>query len=168
MWKLRPFITEPLAKYLYTTLIDPLFTYCDFIYDGSSNEIARKLQIAQNGALRAIKNCKIEYQTAKLHDELEIDYLSDTHKKSTLKMVYRGVHNEGPSKLNNMFEIYMPNRHLRSESQYLLLPPKMRTKFGEHNIDVRGCVYWNEISLDKRQITSLDSFKSQLKGYKTI
>ena len=125
---MRPYIDEPLAKYLYTTLINPLFAYCDFVYDGYSIEIARKLQNAHNGALQAIKKCKIEYPVIKLHDELEIDFLSDARRKSTLKMVYRGVHNQGPYELNNIFEFYRPNRHLRSERQDLLLPPKTRTK----------------------------------------
>ena len=73
LWKPREYIDESLAKYLYMTLINPLFGYCDFIYDGCSSEVSRRLQVAQNGALRAIKICKIEYPVTKLHDELEID-----------------------------------------------------------------------------------------------
>ena len=117
LWKMRAYINESLAKYLYTTLINNLFAYCDFINYGCSTDISCWLQVAQNGALRAIKNCKIEYLMVKLHDELEIDYLCDSHKKSTAKMVYQGIHNLGPMENNNMFEMYQLNHPLRSESQ---------------------------------------------------
>ena len=168
LWKVRSFITKSLAKYLLNTLINPLFRHCDFIYDGCSTEISRWLQVAQNSALRAIKNCKIKYPTAKLRDNLEIDFLSDAHKKSTVKMVYRRFHNEGPMELNNMFEIYKPNRQLRSEMQNLLLPQRMRTKLIEQNIVVRGCIYWNDLNQQTRQISSLERFNIHLKGYNTF
>ena len=35
--------------------------------------------------------------------------------KSTVKMVYPCVHIQGPLELNSMFEIYKPNRPLRTE-----------------------------------------------------
>ena len=55
LWKMRNFIPESLAKYLYTTLIAPMFNYCDFIYDGTSNYNKHKLQVMQNASLRAVK-----------------------------------------------------------------------------------------------------------------
>ena len=57
-WKMRSFIDENLAKYLYKSLIHPIFGYCDFIYDGCNKGLAKKLQIPQNNALRVVKKCK--------------------------------------------------------------------------------------------------------------
>ena len=74
LWKMRAFITEGLAEYLYKTLIQSISGYCDFIYDGSSHAYKAKLQMAQNASLRAIKRRKQEYPMHKLHKELEIDY----------------------------------------------------------------------------------------------
>ena len=40
LWKLKSFINEALAKYLYLTGIHPLFLYCDSVYDGCTTAIA--------------------------------------------------------------------------------------------------------------------------------
>ena len=73
----------------------------------------------------------MDYPTAHLFSELMIDKLDVARQKSTLKIVYRGVHDQGPDNLNELFNIYTPGRHLRSENQLLLLPPVTRTKFAE-------------------------------------
>ena len=73
---MRSFISQDLALYLYKTLIHPVITYANFIYDGGLKTNLSKLQIAQNGALRAVCKCKPDYSVARLHDELEIDMLS--------------------------------------------------------------------------------------------
>ena len=130
---MRSFITQSLAKYLYKTLIEPVFTYCDFIYDGCYQYDKDKLQIAQNNSLRV----------SRLHEELQIEYLSVARQKSTIKMTFQGIHNLNPSKINELFEIYTPARSLRSENKQILLPPRTRTKFAENNIVLRGSNYWN-------------------------
>ena len=68
LWKMRNFISLDLAKYLYTTSIQPVFIYCDFIYDGTSKTNKQKLQICQNSALRAVKNCRLDYPTTTVND----------------------------------------------------------------------------------------------------
>ena len=43
LWRIRPFITTPLAKELCVSLIEPHFLYSDFIYDGCSKSSSVKL-----------------------------------------------------------------------------------------------------------------------------
>ena len=57
LWRMRNFINQPLAKYLYQSLIHPVFQYCDFIYDGCTITLKNKLQVTQNAALRAVRKC---------------------------------------------------------------------------------------------------------------
>ncbi len=168
LWKMRNFITESLARYLYTTLINPIFSYGDFIYDGTSQTNKIKLQTLKNSSLRAVKGVRRDYPTKRLHDELQIDYLHDCRKKSTLKLVYRGVNNQGPPKLNGLFEKYMPNRTLRSEHRQLILPPKVKTALAENDIEYRGSHYWNNTSMALKSSETLDIFKKALKPYGAI
>ncbi len=168
LWKIRSCIPESLAKYLYKTLINPLFAYGDFVYDGTSMENEQKLQICQNNFLRAIQKCAYDYSIAKLHDELEIDTLATGRKKSSLKMVHRGLYNTGPEGLNNIFNFYQPKRALRSECQFLTLPTKTKTKFGDQDLVIRGNRYWNSIALELRQTVSHDQFKYIIKKYGSI
>ena len=167
LWRMRNFINQPLAKYLYQTLIHPVFQYCDFLYDGCSITLKQKLQVSQNSALRAVRKCARDYSTKQLHEDLEIDTLSISRMKSTLKVVHRGVHNLGPTSLNNLFEIYTPGRALRSENLCLLLPPRSKLKQSENDIAIRGCHYWNDIILELRQEVKTETFKNALKTYGT-
>ncbi len=165
MWKVRNFIDLNLATYLYKTLIHPLYTYCDFVYDGCNASNKLKLEISQNAALRAVNKSPYDYPIARLHDDLEIDNLTTSRQKSTLKIVYRALSNTGPERLNNMFTVYEPNRQLRSANEKLILPPKTRTKFAENDIAYRGCTYWNPMPLEGKYIETLDQFKKYLKPY---
>ncbi len=113
LWKMRNFITKDLDKYLYTTLINPIFTYCDFIYDGTSQRNKDKLQVKQNAALRAITRSPIDTSVHLIYADLQIDKLAIARRKSTLKMVYRGYSKQGPPQLNKMFENYVPPGQLR-------------------------------------------------------
>ncbi len=56
LWKMRSFIDENLATYLYTTLIHPLFGYYDFIYDGCSKTLENKLQMHRTMLCVQLKN----------------------------------------------------------------------------------------------------------------
>ncbi len=158
LWKIRSYILESLAQYLYITLIHPLYQYCDFILDGCTATLQNRVKVSQNSALRAVKTCGPDYPTQKLHDDLMIDYLKTSQQKSTLKIVYRGVQDLGPDNLNNLFEIYQPTRSLRSESKNLLLPPVSRTKFSEADIAIRGCKYWNPLNDDYKTCETLEQF----------
>ena len=123
------------------------------------------MQTAQNSALRAVRKCQPDYSVKHLHDELGVEMLSIDRQKSTLKMVFRGVHNEGPPELNEMFNFYIPGRSLRSEASYLILPPKCKTSVGDNDIAARGCYYWDSVDIELRQIETLEAFKSLIKVY---
>ena len=53
-------------------------------------------------------------------------------------MVFRGVIHSGPPELNDDFELYLPNRTLRSEIQFLLLPPRSELVYTENDIVTLG------------------------------
>ena len=168
VWKVRNYVTEELAKYLYLTLVQPLFTYVDYIYDGCSQKIGKKLQVAQNSALRVVKNCKRDYSATLLHNELEIEELSACRRKSAIKMVDRGYKGLGPDILNKLFIPYKPSRSLRSENQNLIQPPKVNTTFATNNLAYRGCYYWNELNTELKDAASLSILKNSLKPYNSL
>ena len=81
LWRMRSFISQDLAKYLYKSLIEPHFTYLEYVYDACPASSSHKLQIAQNGALRAILNVDSRCSTAILHEKTGIPLLSVNRKK---------------------------------------------------------------------------------------
>ena len=168
LWKMCNYISQDLTKYLYLSLIHPIFTYCDFAYDLCNKGASHKLQVYQNAALRAARNCRYDYSSAHLHNDLETCNLQMCRRKSSLQIVYHGYMNQGPPSLNSMFNPYLPIRPLRSESQYLILPPKTKTKRCENDLAYRGCVYWNDVDISYMTATSIEQIKNYLKPYKSI
>ena len=86
----------------------------------------------QNNSLRATKRGNRDYPVQKLHDEIEIDYLCESRKKSSLKIVHRGLRINGPAGLNNLFNYYEPSH----------------SSFGEQTLAIRGSKYWNSVDID--------------------
>ncbi len=85
LWRMRNFISENLALSLYNSLIKPVFTYCDFVYDGCGKAVSKQLQVMQNSALRAMKGINGRYSATALHLDLHVPWLDVTRKNSALK-----------------------------------------------------------------------------------
>ena len=103
LWRVRPLISKPRAQYLYTSLIHPHFTYCDYIDDACNSTQSSKLQVAQNNALRAVLNVDARFSATKLHMDMEIVELSETRTRSTCTEVYKAIHGLSSAAMTNMF-----------------------------------------------------------------
>ena len=165
MWRIRPFIPKSLALTLYKSLIAPHFLYCSFILDGITESLKNKLQCHQNAALRAVLNVDKSFSTARMLTDLRIDSVRTEMKKSCCKMVYKGFYDIGPPALNYLFELYTPERMLRSSDELLVKVPKCNTAFGRHNIAYRGGMYWNTLPVVVKMNDRADKFKNALKQY---
>merc|ERR1711972_842992 len=79
-------LSEKTKLTLYNTLVTPHFTYGDIIWGGCSQENARKLQVAQNFAMRTIKNKK-KTESAK-EILIELKYLNLAEKRKVHEAVF--------------------------------------------------------------------------------
>ena len=66
-----------------------------------------------------------------------------------------------------MFNFYITTRALRSESHKKLLAKRTKLKYSENDIAYRGCLYWNQVKLEVKELDNTDAFKYQLKPYGT-
>ena len=82
-----------------------------------------------------------------------------------LKVVFRGTKNQGPSGMNELYQIYQPKRSLRSVDQLLILSPRTHTKLCEKDITAHGCHYWNDISIELKSLATIDQIKTQVSEY---
>ena len=55
LWRMRGFISRNLAFQLFNSLIKPLYTYCDFVYDGCSATVSKQFEVLQNAGLKAVR-----------------------------------------------------------------------------------------------------------------
>ncbi len=67
--------------------------------------------------------------------------------------------------LNQLFNIYVPTRPLRSENIMSIIIPKLNTRLGECDVAFRGCGYWNSLSYELKISTTINQLKQKLKPY---
>ncbi len=168
LWRVRPFISQNLAKQLYTSLIEPHFIYLDYIYDGCSKGASNKLQICQNNALRAVMRTDSRHSTQALHTDTNTEWLDIMRKKSTCLQVFKSLNNHNPDKINNMFAYTCQTRHLRSHDSQTLARPRTRTVKADSNIRVRGAVYWSDLDTTVQKSTSVANFKNRIKKFEGV
>ncbi len=163
LWKLRHIIPEDLAFELYRSLIEPIFLYCSYIYEGCSVTEANKLQVLHNNALRAVKSVGKRYSATRLHSELEVEWLSTMRMRACCVEAYKYIHGIGPPEICDLFQRQNPVRSLRSENQILLPMQITRTKWAESDCIVRAKKYWRSLSEETQHAPSLETFKHRLK-----
>ena len=147
MWIIRNFIPRSLARTLYVALIHPHFNYCNFILDGVNKSMKNKLQTHQNAALRAVLKVDLSYPTKQLLATTGFESVRTEMIKASCKMTFKGFYDLGPSALNDMFCLYVPERTLRSEDELRIVVPKCHTNFGQRNLAFCGCIHWNQLTV---------------------
>ena len=76
-----------------------------------------------------------------------------------------GFYDLGPMSLNNMFELYVPERSLRSSDELRIKTQQCNTIFGQKSLAVRGAAYWNSLLVQIKTIESPDAFKKAINAY---
>ncbi len=163
LWKLRGSISTELARALYTSLIDPLFLYCCQLYDGCLVGDARKLQVAQNGALRAVLQAEPRSSTLDLHINTGIEWLDIRRKQVCCVETFKYTNGIGPPFLVKLFKAKEPNRALRSEERILHDIPRTRTAMGDKDFVVRSMRYWSLLPVALQREGSVACFKRNMK-----
>ena len=163
LWKMRSHITRELALSLYNSLIEPIFLYCNTIYDGINLTNRRKLQVYQNSALRAVARVDKRYSATALHRELEVEWLDVQRCKSVCNEIYKYTNGQGPLSLVTEFEPQIPRRSLRSNVKINHKHRRTRTKFAENDPVVRGKKYWDCLPAHIQTSESHQIFKTRLK-----
>ncbi len=113
LWRMRGFISKNLALQLFKSLIKPLYTYCDFVYDGCSMMVAKQFEVLQNAGLKAVSGAPGRFSASALRNELGITTLTQSHKESTCIELYKLLEGKGPQSLVNEFRYREINRALR-------------------------------------------------------
>ena len=83
-----------------------------------------------------------------------------------LVLVFKSLIGQAPQYLNEMIELYVPTRKLRSTDQRLLTERKAKLESGGGRaFSVVAPKLWNSMPVNLRFYTTLESFKTALKTY---
>ena len=163
----RNYLTEFATTTLVTTLILSNLDYCNSLLSGITNDNLKKLQSIQNFAAKVIKRKKkYDHVTPILFDLHWLPVEQRIIYKICL-LCYKALNGCTPSYLSDLIPNYVPNRTLRSSSdQRILSKPKTHYKFyGERSFSFFGPSVWNDLPLDLRYSSSVNTFKKKLKHH---
>ncbi len=161
----RCYIGTKTSLYLYNSLIAPMFTFNDYIYDGLDQKHCNKLQTAQNNCIRTCLACDKRTPRSELYEASNVLSLCEQRVLSTSTLVYLGMNQQSTPFVNNLFRHVTCNtpRETRSMINRELYIPRVKLKCCEQNIRHRGPVYYNKIPLNIRDSETHKSFRRKLK-----
>ena len=82
-------------------------------------------------------------------------------------MVYKALNGLAPEYISDVFTKVSEShvRNLRSVDNDLLRVPSSRTSYYENSFTISSAKLWNELPLDIRSISALNTFKNTLKAH---
>ena len=82
-------------------------------------------------------------------------------------MVYKALNGLAPEYISDVFTNVSEShvRNLRSVDNDLLRVPRSRTSYFENSFTISSAKLWNELPLDIRSISTLNTFKNTLKAH---
>ena len=162
--RIRCYIGRPTALYLFNSLIAPLFTFNDFIYDSLSKTDAIKLQVLHNRCIRVCLKCGKRTPRIEMYQQSQILPLYIQRRIHTCGIVHKGLNEESSPYVNNMFNLRgnASGVTTRSETRGDILIKKTRLEMSTGNIVIRGAKYFNEIPPEARGMDSNRAFVRKL------
>ena len=80
-------------------------------------------------------------------------------------LTFKCLNDLAPKYLQDLLEVYKPQRNLRSADNGYLKVHKTRTRLGERAFRIMAPALWNELPGALRSITDIDAFKTTLKTH---
>ena len=162
MGRIRKFISQEMSLTLYKSILVPIFYYGDIIYQHTSEENLLRIQILQNCCCRIILKAPPLTHTVEMHVKLSLQTLAERRTYHCAVMMYKLIKGDSVCPLyENMF-CKLEMQHglaTRAQERDDLIVNRVRTRFGEKQIEIFGARLWNTLPHDLRSCANLDLFK---------
>lgn len=140
--------------------------YCNSLYYGLPKYLLKRLQCIQNSAARlVVQASKFDHVTPVL---IKLHWLPVRFRImfKILLMVYKCLHDMAPPYLANVIKPRKTSRSLRSTTMEYLEEQRSRlVTYGDRSFSVAGPKLWNNLPLQIRKSSSIQSFKKELKSH---
>ena len=164
--RMRPVLDRNTAVLLANSLVSSRLDFCNSLYFNLPNSSIKKLQLVQNSLARVITPSvrKFDHISSTLQDLHWLPIQQRITYKIAL-LTFKTLQFNEPSYLRDLITHYIPTRHLRSDSKFLLTVPRINTSAGRRSFSFAAPHVWNSLPLQLRSTKSLSSFRSLLKTY---
>lgn len=162
----RALVSKETALTIFNSLVQPLFDYCDVVWDILTESQATRLQKLKNRTGRVITQQGYDIRSDVIRNELAWGTLHDTRCKHKLIMIYKALNNLVPSYITDFFDLldYSQSYNLRDRDNKIALP-RPRTNYLKNSFHYSGAILWNDLPSEVRLTTSLKVFKKTISTF---
>lgn len=164
--KIRNYLTDSATESVVHAFITSKLDYCNSLYYGLPKYLLKRLQCIQNSAARlVVQASKFDHVTPVL---IKLHWLPVRFRImfKILLMVYKCLHDMAPPYLANVIKPRKTSRSLRSTTMEYLEEQRSRlVTYGDRSFSVAGPKLWNNLPLQIRKSSSIQSFKKELKSH---
>ena len=155
---IRPYLTIKAALDICKTTLLPTIDYGNIFLTACTIKELEKLQVMQNNAIRCCLNIpypRMEHVQV-VHDMTNIKQVKERRSTHLLTCVHRAV-------LNRKLNLVERERQTRANVAPLIDCGMPRTKTIQKTPYFQGCLMWNLLPPDIRELDNLDLFKTRIK-----
>ena len=163
---IRKYVDQKTTQTLVHAYVTSRLDYCNSLLYGLPKHLLERLQRVQNTAARMItKTRKYDHITPVLK-ELHWLPIEERIEYKIILITFKALNDLAPKYISELLVPYKPSRTLRSQDQCYLCPPSTKTtKLGDRSFQKAAPLLWNNLPVDLRKLTKLNTFKSQLKTF---
>ena len=155
--KIRRYITEETAIFIFKTMIAPILDYGDILYSGGTNKNVSNLQKFQNRALRICLDIQHYIPTILLHQQAEVPNLVTRRACNFKKYMFK--------QKSNLDLIKQPVRNTRLNDAVIFDTVRPNIEKFKNNPLYKGSIIWNALPVQTRNIIDYIDFKKYLKEW---
>ncbi len=126
------------------------------VYGHAGSTVIRRVQTQQKKALKILFNRDFRTRTEKLHCDLNLLTVKDTHHLSIAKFVHKQIHGKLPAIFNSYF---IPSQ-TRTDN---IIINQQTTERGKKSMEHFGATIWNKIPSNLKKIHDTKRFSKELK-----
>ena len=163
---IRKYLKKNTCHTLIHAVLSTKLDYGNALLFGLPDNSISFLQRAQNTAARIITRSKKFTHISPILQDLHWLPVRFRINYKILLFIYKALHNKTPGYISDLIQPYTPQRSLRSANKGLLATTTYNNKtYGGRAFSNCAPKLWNDLPLDIRQSSSLETFKNKLKTH---
>ena len=152
-------------KNLYFSLIYPYYIYCNLVCGSAVSTHIEILVKLQKKAVRSISKVGYLDHTGPLFDNLKLLQVKEIYDFNCAKFIYQCYNNKKLKNFKDKLHTNSSYHDYATRNKELVRKPESRLKIFDNTVIERGIEIWNSLHDCIKNVTTIFSFKSQLKAY---
>lgn len=150
---------------VYKSIIAPHFEYCASLLVGVGETQLKKLQVAQNRAMRVVLQCNKYTKVEHMLQALQFMSVRQRLYYSVCIFIFKIVNNMAPVVLSNKIEIEVRECDRQTRQAENIRLTLRKTRSAQKSLFYEGIKMYNSLPIEIRQREKLTSFRRLLKEY---